>query len=57
MRFFENIIAEYYIAITFGFVSELLAKNSWVEVLEPASLREQFIAKIEEMKDRYKEKQ
>lgn len=46
---------EYHITITFDFISELLAKNSWIEVIEPTSLRTQIIAKIEEMKKRYKE--
>ena len=44
---------EYHIAITFDFISELLAKNSWVEVMEPASLRERIMAEIGAMMGRY----
>lgn len=45
---------EFHIAITFDFISELLAKNSWVEVMEPASLRERIEAEIKAMMERYK---
>lgn len=47
---------EYRIALTYDFISELLSKNSWVEVMEPASLRERIVGEIEGMRRRYEEK-
>lgn len=45
---------EYHLAITYDLISELLSKNSWVEVLEPKSLREKMQKEMERVLGRYR---
>lgn len=45
---------EYHLAITYDLISELLSKNSWIEVMEPESLRERMQEEMEYMLKRYK---
>lgn len=45
---------EYHMAVTCDLVSELLSKNSWIEALEPLSLREEMLRQLEKMNQRYK---
>lgn len=45
---------EYHMAITYDLVSELLSKNSWIEVMAPESLREEMRRQISEMERRYR---
>lgn len=47
---------EYHLAITYDLISDLLSKNSWVEVLEPISLRQRMREEMECMLTRYKNK-
>lgn len=47
---------EYHLAITYDLISDLLSKNSWVEVLEPLSLRQRMQEEMENMLTRYKNK-
>lgn len=45
---------EYHLALTYDLISDLLSKNSWIEVLEPKSLRERMQKEMEYMLRRYK---
>ena len=45
----------YYVAPTYDFIQELRKFGSTMEVLEPASLREQFKAESEKLKELYKD--
>lgn len=45
---------EYYLAITYDLICDLLSKNSWIEVLEPKSLRQRMQEEMECMLGRYK---
>lgn len=47
---------EYHMAVTYDLVSELLSKNSWIEVIAPECLRDKMRKEMETTMGRYKKK-
>lgn len=47
---------EYHMAVTFDLIGELFSKNSYIEILEPASLRQEMKEKLMKTMERYNKK-